>query len=232
MKDAIRKRKQTNAMINNSVIPAVDALAIFSVPFNPTALAVWFAIKNLYRLYADSSMGEVNEFYKEIDKKLTKLRLDISTDDNFKKGLLFQTEEIIKTRGKDKIKILKRVFLNGFMTAEDKENFELEKMNATIRLMTLENFEFLKNIVKDIEQKPEKALRAIYRMDNYHEQLETLTSLGILIKGELPRERVNLIVEEINKNPRNSKVSWLDYSGEIYYCLSIFGQKILKCISN
>lgn len=230
MNETIRKRKVTTAMIKNAIIPAIDTLAVLSIPFNPVALATWFVVKNLYGLYADSSMDEINDFYKEIDKKIPELSLHILSDNNFRKGLLLQTEEIIKTRNKDKIKILKGVFLNGFMTTEDKENFELEKINATIKLMSIENFIFLKKTATEILRKSEKSLQATYKIGHHFEQLETLSNLGVLLKGGLPIEKIKLLVEKSNADPKNSTVSLADYYDEEYYCISEFGNEILKYI--
>ena len=213
-----KREKENRAIIKNVVITGTDVFVAGAL--NPIVSAAWFAVKNIYGLYADLSKKEAGEFFEEVDVKLNDIGKEIIDDKNFKLGLLVQLEALIKTRTEQKRKIIKNIFLNGFLEAENLEKFELEKFNNIVNLISIDNLEFFKKFQYSNEVVIDIGENELGRRSFDIRELENLKMLS----------GFGLILEILNIG--GAKRYYPSEDGKTKYSLTNFGKEFIKYLKD
>ncbi|MDD5147346.1 MAG: hypothetical protein PHV63_02250 [Candidatus Daviesbacteria bacterium] len=108
-------------------------------------------------------VNEVSEFIQEHPEEFRK---EIIQSKEFQEGFLIFFEEYLKSRTKAKKDILKKILL-GFVAAEDKEHYELERLNDCLARITIPSLEFLVFFKKEIQPELEKEIQERLNKDQY-----------------------------------------------------------------
>ncbi|NTW15330.1 MAG: restriction endonuclease [Candidatus Moranbacteria bacterium] len=127
-------------------------------------LAFYEAI-GLYGYYMALKQERVNEYVEFIRDHPDAFRKQIVESEEFRDGFVIAFEEYLKLRSEEKRRLAKRVFL-GFTVSEDKEGFELERLDDVLSKISLPAISFLSFIKKEIFPLKESMIRSEMKGQN------------------------------------------------------------------
>lgn len=142
--------QDTKAAFNISVSGMMPFLQRVIDPFlitNPYWGLAIYGVIGLYGVYLALRQDELNELIEFIQKHPNEFKKEIVESEEFRLGFIRFFDSYIKERLKDKRRIL-RVILLGFVLSEEKEKFDLERLeDALVRIspIGLEQLIFIKN---------------------------------------------------------------------------------------
>lgn len=204
--------------INGAIGGAFDsAMSSF-----PGVAIVWGAIKG--------GVGNIREKRAEKFIYFLQTNIDITyfKDEQFVDGLGITFEQYLKQRNEDKRVMIQRIFL-GYITSDDKINFELERLYNLLNLLSNYHFYILKNIqnkkfivVKNSEWN---------EIESNYDEIKYLQSLGLLCV-----EQKHSIENDIQTEERNDEHGGYSTTADSFldieetYSLSVFGEDFLNFI--
>lgn len=168
------------------LVPAL--LPVFNA--DPVWGAIFAIIYGFFPALMQLKQERINEVAKFIQEHPEEFRKEIVQSEEFQEGFLVFFEQYLKSRIKIKRDILKKIFL-GYTTAEDKEHYELERLNDCLVRITIPSLEFLaflkKEIIPILEAQIEEELKQeTYKKSDrskewWHDQLMVQHSIWTLI---------------------------------------------------
>lgn len=128
------------------IIPTVDAY----IATKPEWTGPWIFVRGLIGSILQLRQDKINWFLEEVLEKNSNLfTKDLLESEDFQISFLTTIENILKQRHKEKEDLIAEVFL-GYTVSENKKNFNLERLQNTISLISLESIEFLKFYIEEI----------------------------------------------------------------------------------
>ncbi len=141
---------------------AVETVEVFAAQFgilapmliplvtaNPAWIVVFSVFFSVYAGLATYKQQRLNEVAKFIQDHPEQFRTEIIQSEEFKDGFVVFLADYLRSRIERKRQILKSIFME-FTLSEDKEAFELERMNSCLERMSLQSMEFLAFLSKEI----------------------------------------------------------------------------------
>lgn len=123
------------------LIPLVSTNPAWGVIFG-----LFFSVYVGIATYKQQRLNEVASFIQEHPEQF---RREIVESEEFKDGFVIFLADYLRSRTLSKREILKRIFL-GFTSSNDKEAFELERMNSCVERMSIQSMEFLSFFSREI----------------------------------------------------------------------------------
>lgn len=127
------------------LIPAL--LPVFKA--DPVWGAIFAIIYGFFPALMQLKQERINEISEFIQEHPKEFRTEIIQSEQFKDGFVVFLADYLRSRIERKRQILKSIFM-GFTLSEDKEAFELERMNSCLERMSLQSMEFLAFLSKEI----------------------------------------------------------------------------------
>jgi hypothetical protein len=150
--------KPKTAIIKNIVIPFVDEVLGYA-PTPPSVKGAWFACKVSYGLFTDLYPDEGKEFLIQVRKNALEIGDILISSKDFQQSLALTFETLLRTRESRKRDLIKAVYLNGYIPAEDRYKIALERFYRVGQEISLEALEYLKFIDETIIPLKEKWAR-------------------------------------------------------------------------
>jgi hypothetical protein len=162
-----------------------------------------YAVIGLYGVYLALRQDELNELIIFIQKHPEEFREEIVKSEEFRKGFIQFFDTYVKERLDNKRKILREILLS-FAKVENKEEYELERLQDTVLRISPEAIELLAFIKKEILPKLRKNVESeILVMKYLPEDRERLLDT-IWARQSVSEAIMNWIGE--NYNPNSQKV--------------------------
>lgn len=215
-KDKIILSDSSTAIIDGALNMADQIVS--AIPFLNIA---WALSKSLYGAGLKLRQKRALEWVEMVRDNPHIFVEQILVDESFQDGFVYMLENYIRERSDKKRKIAKNIFL-GFIKADDKNSFSMEKFVHTLNQLSEKDIEVIKDI--DIEKssiKFDTSGNEVFKELNYQiygnagknrENIYNLINLGILL-DENAGGRVG---------PVNAP----------FVSLSVFGQEFMKFISD
>lgn len=150
--DTTKIKKVITTGISAAIQSNISYLTSFLAPFlaqNPYWELCFYSAIGLYGVFMAVNQARVEEVVNFIQKHPHEFRKEIVESEEFKGGFLVFIDQYLKQRLKNKREIQKKIFL-GFSVLEDKESFELERLNNVLANISLDSLEVLATIKKEI----------------------------------------------------------------------------------
>lgn len=116
---------------------------------NPCWAAVFYGAIGLYGTYMAFNQDEVNNFVNFIKDHPQEFRKEIVQSEEFKKAFLNSFETYLKVRNQWKRNAVQKILLK-YCISEEKEKFEIERLNQVLFQVSLESLEYLNFIAKEV----------------------------------------------------------------------------------
>lgn len=176
--------------LKDPVLGAVDKMALPTISWALSVLGtspVWtgmlVASSALYGYYLQFQQDKLNKFIQFIVDHPNEFAESIIQQPSFQEGFFLTLETYLRVRSDKKRRLIQKVFL-GFAEEEYKEDFDLERLYETIKLITTSQIECLRTF----DQKDRYIQLSQQREDSYkdhqHEQyqdIRSLEGLGIIM---------------------------------------------------
>lgn len=168
VKRGLNLRALVTSQLQGIVTTYLPALAAFLQVKPEWQLAFAGAI-SLYGIYMAYNQEDINDVVQFINEHPEELSSKIVQTTEFQKGFVTFLERYLRERVKSKKQILKNIFL-GYARSEQKEKFELERLDDCVSRISISSLEFLSFFQKEItprlnEQTIEEVNRS-YRKDS------------------------------------------------------------------
>jgi len=148
----------SKSLVKNTCLTILDDIRanLPPVPYFKGSLFVCrVAIGSFFDLY----QTEGQEFWELLEQYTPKIKEKLLSSQEFQQSLTITFETLFRTREKKKRDLIKQIYLNGYISAEDRENMNLERFYRVAQEISLEALEYLKFIVDEIIPKKEKWAR-------------------------------------------------------------------------
>ncbi len=133
-------------LATNISIPFISLL-VSSIPeADPQKMAVsyaWLGISQTY-LFLKAIDPRADDFMEQVNKHVGVISETLVKSTEFQQSLLITFDALIRARNEEKRNIIKQIYLSGYVPAEDKKHFELERFYQTVQNLTLEAILFIK----------------------------------------------------------------------------------------
>jgi hypothetical protein len=230
MKNTNKIAKGTKTIVaKNFILPMISSFVSQFPEFMPH----WILVQGFFGSLFDLQQEKINEFVEFIKNNKEIFTKEIIITQDFKDGFLITFQEYIKQRNKEKRKYIQNIFL-GFATADDKINFELERMCDLLNKLSSFQFYILKkfNSNKKIKISNEDRNEA----ESDYDDIRYLQSLGLLNISIEQKIETDITTEKrvINHEKHSGEEylsdanSYLD-ENETFY-LSAFGEDFIDFI--
>ena len=117
---------QENATKNIS-IPFIGAAVASLAATNPGLLIAWMGISSTY-LFLKEMDPRADDFMKKVHKHMGGITEEIVKSTEFQQSLLVTFDALIRTRNEEKRSVIKNVYLTGYISSKNKQEFELERL--------------------------------------------------------------------------------------------------------
>ena len=122
---------------------AINATEIIVLPSLPLkAQALYVVCKSLFSAAIDLRKDRAEDFLRTIGENAEKFTDEVLENEQVQDAFIHCFEEFIRERNEGKRKAIKRIFL-GFVASNDKASFQIEKMTAILKLLSLEDLKIL-----------------------------------------------------------------------------------------
>lgn len=149
----------------SQVLPQLEmVISPFLSKFPSWQLAFHEAI-GLYGYYMAIKQEEVNEYIEFIKSNPKIFREEIVASKEFKNGFVIAFQDYLKLRTKEKKDAAKKIFLD-FAKSETKYDFELERFDNALYLISPSALKFLSFVVKEIFPIKEKKIKQLLKERN------------------------------------------------------------------
>ncbi len=105
--------------------------------------ALYIVSKSLLGTAFELRKDRVREFFHFTNKHLDKFTREVLEDEQIQDGFVYILQQYITERNKYKRDAILAILL-GFVGSNDRENFELEKLNSVLKLVSVEDIEIIK----------------------------------------------------------------------------------------
>lgn len=132
--------KPKRAIVKNISIPILDSvIATSSLPAE--FKGAWFAVKAAYLLFADLYPQESSDFISLVKIHLAEVEKELVESKQFQQSLALTLETLLRTRSERKRKIIVEIFLNGYISANERETAQIERLYRVTQEISLEAVE-------------------------------------------------------------------------------------------
>ena len=139
---------QENATKNIS-IPFIGAAVASLAATNPGLLIAWMGISSTY-LFLKEMDPRADDFMKKVHKHMGGITEEIVKSTEFQQSLLVTFDALIRTRNEEKRSVIKNVYLTGYISSKNKQEFELERLYQTTLNLSTKAINYLSFLVKEI----------------------------------------------------------------------------------
>lgn len=149
----------------NVSLPIIDA--VIANPLTPMPLkGAWVAFRIAYCLFDDLYPTESQKFLKQVRENIISIGIELYSSKEFQQSLTITFESLLRTRGKEKRDLIKKTFLNCYISEEDRQKVALERFYRIIEEISLEAVEHLNFIDREIiPMRIEEKQKEISKMD-------------------------------------------------------------------
>jgi len=141
-----------------------------NLPPNPYTRGSLFFCKVAVWSFFDLYPDEGKEFWNLLKKHVPQLKEEILSSQEFQQSLAITFEALIRTREIKKRKLIQQIYLDGYVSAEDRHLINLERFYRVAQEISLESLEYLKFISEVIIPRKEKwAKEEVAKMKGKHE---------------------------------------------------------------
>lgn len=141
---------KSNAL-KNLAIGTADVI-IQNLPDIPALLAIkigWASVRVAVAVSNDLLPEETREYWQEIELA-TKNKFELLNSVEFKQSLTNTFDSFVKARDIKKRQLIKEIFLSGYISTSDYNNFEIERMNEVATRISLPALQHLKFLLETI----------------------------------------------------------------------------------
>lgn len=110
------------------------------------------AVASFFDLYPD----EGKKFWNLLKQHIPQLTEEMLSSQEFQQSLAITFEALLRTREVKKRKLIQQIYLNGYISAEDRQEMNLERFYRVAQEISLEALEYLKFIAEVIIPRIEK----------------------------------------------------------------------------
>lgn len=150
--------KTETAIIKNIVIPFIDEILSY-VLIPPQVKGAWFACKVSYGLFTDLYPDEGKEFLEKVRSNAIQIGDTLISSKDFQQSLALTLEVLLRTREKKKRDLIKTIYLDGYISSENRQEMALERFYRIGQEISLEALEYLKFINETVLPIKEKWAR-------------------------------------------------------------------------
>jgi len=154
----------------NISIPFIGTVVANIASTHPEVGIAWLGISSTY-LFFKAMDPRADDFIKKINKNIGGISEELVKSTEFQQSLLITFDALIRARSEGKKKVIKRIYLSGYIRETDKKQFELERFYNTAQNLSPQSIAFLRFFIKEILPKFQhwdikKALGMIKRGDS------------------------------------------------------------------
>lgn len=138
------------------VSPIIDHLIALVplVTLNPAIIAgtagVWVTLKVSYALYNNVFKDESEEFMANVRERVHDVGSELIGSELFQQSLLITFDTLLRVRSFEKRKIIQKVYLDGFIPADQREKFAMERLYRIAGEISLDVLQYLAFVKRDI----------------------------------------------------------------------------------
>ncbi|OGC91824.1 hypothetical protein A2876_04660 [Candidatus Amesbacteria bacterium RIFCSPHIGHO2_01_FULL_48_32b] len=174
--DKKRVVKAIKSGVNAALISSFPQAMFVVDPFlrqNPFWELCFFSVLSLYGIYMELRPNETKEVVEFIKNHPNDFRREIVESEEFKKGFLLFADQYLKQRLETKKHVLREIFL-GFTKDDDKQKFELERLNDCLMRITVQSLEYLLFLKGVVMPQIEKEIDEELKKDQYQKSDRSL----------------------------------------------------------
>lgn len=128
-------------------VPAIDVL----VSQHPEWMPIWLFAKGMFGSAMQLKQDKLNWFIEDaIARNAELFTEEVLNSEDFQIVLVTTLENYLKQRHKEKVDLIVETFI-AFTKDKDKKQFEIERLQNTVDLISLESIEFLKLYISVID---------------------------------------------------------------------------------
>lgn len=186
----------------------------------------------------DIAKPDVTEMWKELDENTPGWKKDLADSPEFQQAFLLTLEAIARTRNQNKRRLIRLVFLNEYIPAEDRERISIERFYRAIQEISIEAMEHLLFIKKTIlPRKKQMVLEEVAAMNKtnrayddewwYRRNMDRMPESQVIEKWIYEEYNVNSPNIKRNKPPDHTPEweEWMHkHSDEEYSIRKQFGE--------
>lgn len=155
----MNKIKKALATIGkNAILTTLDEIEKFIPPSFYTH-NVLFACKIAATSFFDLYPGEYKEFLELIRAKINQISGELFSSNEFQQSLALTFETLLRTREQKKRDLIRKIYLEGYLPAEERYKVNLERFYRIAQEISIEGLEYLKFINDEILPIKEKWAR-------------------------------------------------------------------------
>ena len=204
---------QKKTVIKNLVVPLIDEL-IQNPTISPSFKASWLGVKMFYGLLSDLHPIESKDFLLMIRKFVKEIGEELFDSSDFQQSLIVTFDSLLKTRNEKKRKLIRTIFLNGYISSENRELFEMEryyKVANEISIPAIEYLKFIYDVILPLKAKIEKIDMQKFRIE--HQKDKERLVVQLFFKKKFDSEIIKQwIYEEYNPDSETMKIKFPDLS--------------------
>lgn len=126
------------------------------LPSDPYIKSSLFFCKVAVASFFDLYPNEGKEFWNLLKQHVPQLTQEMLSSQEFQQSLAITFEALLRTREVKKRKLIQQIYLNGYISAEDRQEMNLERFYRVAQEISLEALEYLKFIAEIIIPRIEK----------------------------------------------------------------------------
>lgn len=162
-------KKTGVAVTKNTVLAIMDQLSPLAA-FDPYVFGTFFACKVAIASFFDLYPEEAKPFWSEVRLGMDQLTGEPMSSEEFQQSLVITFETLLRTREKRKRELIKKIFINGYISDQDRHDFDLERFYRVaheISVGGLEYLKFISDVIMPIKLK--WATAEVAKMNGNHE---------------------------------------------------------------
>jgi len=150
--------KVSQTVAKNTLLEILDEIKS-NLPPNPYLKGSLFACKVAVASFFDLYQDEGKEFWNQLREHIARLREELLNSKEFQQSLALTFETLLRTREERKRALIKKIYLDGYISVDDRQVMNLERFYRVSQEISLEALEYLKFIGKEILPRKEKWAR-------------------------------------------------------------------------
>lgn len=148
----------SKSLVKNTFLTILDDVRA-NLPPEPYLRGSLFACRVAVASFFDLYPTEGQEFWELLKEYTPKINEKLLSSEEFQQSLAITFETLLRTREKKKRDLIKQIYLDGYISVEDRQNMNLERFYRVAHEISLEALEYLKFIVDEIIPRKEKWAR-------------------------------------------------------------------------
>jgi len=162
-------KKISKALAKNTFLEVLDEIRS-NLPPDPYLRGSLFACKVAVASFFDLYPDESKEFWDQLKQHVPEINEALLSSEEFQQSLALTFETLLRTRQERKRALIKQIYLNGYVSTDNRYEANLERFYRIAQEISLEALEYLKFIADEILPRKEKwAKEEVAKMEGKHE---------------------------------------------------------------